>query len=94
MCPFDNASTYKTHDLIKTSLCDVDMAHVVYCLQDDIDLDNIASMIDAEAMALTINDLKESDNYLNSVASMIDAEAASAIDNRRRLTMITTMLYQ
>jgi len=73
--PFDDTSTYKTHDSIKTSLFDIGMTHVAYHLQDGIDLDNVVSVIDhAEAAALTINNLKESNDYLNSIASMINVE--------------------
>jgi len=70
--PFDGASIYKTHALIKAPSYDIDMAHVVYHLQDNDDPSNIVLINDAEA-ALTVDHTKKIDDYLGDVVSMIDS---------------------
>jgi len=73
--PFDDASTYETRASIKASSSDIDMAHVVYRLQDDDDLNNVVLMIDSNAV-----DVKKNDDDLVNVVSMID----STLDNMEK----------
>jgi len=66
--------------------CDIDMACVVYHLQDDDDSNNnVVSMIDH---------MKKTNNDHNNVVLMIDhAEAALIADNTKKNNMISTTSY-
>jgi len=88
---FDDASIYEARASIKAALCDVDMACVVYCLQNNNDPSNIVSMIDAEAM-LIIDDMDKSNNDLGNIVSMVDSTLNDMEKSNDDLGAIVSMM--